>query len=251
MNRNIADFSKGFIPEIDLTPKEELQLSSFAEVGIETPNKTFDHKDIDLVASKEDKQAENHEASFTYKDSTLKTNSRDKPFKAQFADRRDVIYKTLIRSVRRFLWDDFSSTLPDVTFSNMTRGCSVFEDFLKRFYQEQFCVGNIHSQKGSNEFAHLQLLSVFMTQYYLIPKRSATSKKIAQALKQIVKKFSPKLYIKFFNLEGVSDFFKLLKSSNYIYKVIDAYPNMKKCEDQYIKAVDSIINFSRDPTLMK
>lgn len=39
----------------------------------------------------------------------VKTNSRVKPFVAQFADRRDVVYKNLIRSLRRYLWEQFEA----------------------------------------------------------------------------------------------------------------------------------------------
>ena len=74
----------------------------------------------------------------------------------------------------------------------------------------------------------LELISVFMTPYYLIPKRGKLAKNISGQLKELLKKFSPKGYTRFFKQEGVCDFFKVLKISGFIRKMIEAYENMKK-----------------------
>lgn len=226
----------------DLVPAQEIEEDIFPVLEPEAPNpEIVEEKPAEVVWSTQ----------MSYKHTDLKSNSRDKPFKAQYADRRDVVYKTLLRSVRRFLWDDFTAEIGDVAFSSKTRGCDIFQSHLSSFHKQNFKDSPAIFENLQTEKEFLDCVSVFMTHHYLIPKRSTGSKKISLMLKKIVKKFSPKLYTKFFKLQGVSEFFKILKDSGYIYKIIDAYPNMKKCEDQYIKAVDSIINFSHSPELMK
>ena len=79
-NKFLEFLDKCFIPEIDLKTHSE----TFEPIKL--PKEKFE---IHKINPK-----------------NIRTNCRNKPFKANYAERSDVIYKTLLRSLRRYLWEE-------------------------------------------------------------------------------------------------------------------------------------------------
>lgn len=214
-----------FVPEIDLTPKAENVISftsNISEDEIATSVGLSSQTPIDMK-------------------------------KGVFSERRDVVYKTLLRNTRRYLFGMFQSEFPDVKLSTITRGCPIFGKWVRKFYDthfltyaEELFIGNL---KDCEYF--IQILATFITGEFLIPKRSSGAKKISLALRQILKTFSPALYSKFFKMEGVSDFFKILKTSGIFEEIFSFYDNIKASEGVYSKALTSIISFNECPMLIR
>lgn len=51
-----------------------------------------------------------------------KSEASSKDDKRPYAERRDVVYKNLVRSTRRYLWEKFIKNAKEKVFSNRTRG---------------------------------------------------------------------------------------------------------------------------------
>lgn len=77
-----------------------------------------------------------HTVSKTTKYISKGSNSRLKAKKATFADRRDVVYKCLIKAVRTTLIEQFREFTQECEFSNSTKGCQVFKAKLTGFLSE-------------------------------------------------------------------------------------------------------------------
>jgi hypothetical protein len=170
-----------------------------------------------------------------------------------YAKRRDVIYKNLIRSIRRFMMAKFNEDNYGCQFSRKTRGCEIFKVKLEIFWVKHFSSSSpwpfAKNFKCDDDF--IQILATFMTSSYFIPRRPAFIKKIAKSIKSAVKTFSPKTYFKFFAIIQVSGFFAELKESGFLDKMIEESSNLKASKDVYERAIDSIINFREHPELMK
>lgn len=67
-----------------------------------------------------------------------KSETSSKDDKRPYAERRDVVYKTLVRSTRRYLWDKFIKNAKEKVFSNRTRGCTIFGSEIKHFSKITF-----------------------------------------------------------------------------------------------------------------
>ena len=57
-------------------------------------------------------------------------------------------------------------------------------------------------------------------------------------------------YAAFFRLKGVPMFFQILKSSGLIEEMIERHPTMKLSKERYMEAVDSIIHFHENRTMI-
>ena len=69
-------------------------------------------------------------------------------------------------------------------------------------------------------------------------------------VKKLTTSFVKVTYCAFFNLEGTSLFFHILKASGVIEDMIDDHPVMKLSKDRYLEAVDTIISFPEAQKLL-
>lgn len=99
-----------FVPEIDLSPNPK-DVISF------TPSIPEDEVAISVGVS---------------------SHSQISIVKGVFSERRDVVYKTLLRNTRRYLFGMFQSEFPDVKLSTITRGCPIFGICVRKFYNTHF-----------------------------------------------------------------------------------------------------------------
>ena len=211
---------------------------------IDLSSQSCSHNLATEIQNKKEKSIENY---------AFNSDSTSKYFKAPHAERRDVVYKTLIRNIRRYLWNDFISGINTEEISTKTRGCEKFKFYIEKYYENNFenSLSDLLHENLETKNLFIEYISIFMTKYYFLPKMSPKWKKARSLIQKVVKNFSPFTYAKFFNLEGIPKFFEILKTSGMIQRVINARPNMKKCEEIYLKAVDSIISFDKCSELLK
>lgn len=167
--------------------------------------------------------------------------------KGMFSERRDVIFKTLIRAVRRYLWELFAQEEglnPRITKMKKNEFKSRTQGFYNRLFKAQF---GAFSESKNNELA--SILAIFMTSYLKFPKKSEEERRLTNTLKQMCKNFSIASYTQLFMNKSVREFFSLLSISGTINKIIALYPKMSDSSELYLRAVDRIINFDQNPVL--
>ena len=87
--------------------------------------------------------------------------------KGKYSERRDVLYKTLMRTVRRFLWEMFESEAELHTFCQKKRS-NEFYDALKKFYEKHVKCRSVSCSLLTQEQEEEQImyLGVLMTNSY-------------------------------------------------------------------------------------
>lgn len=189
-------------------------------------------------------------------------------YKREFAQRKDVVYKTLLRNTRRYLFHLLLTFSPEAKFSTYTRGCLVFESWINQLYHKYF---EAHAKsvfsENAEEWEHFrQLLAIFASGDIVVTQRTSNAKKIGLELRRALKQFNSKGYKRFFKMKGVDTFFKILKVSSVFYEMINFYSSMKFIEEKnclnssngsetesnvYWKALKTIIDFKTTPELLK
>jgi len=182
----------------------------------------------------------------------ITADDKNKPFKAQYAERRDLVYKTFLRNIRRYLWDLFVSQNQPFPKLIAKKGCPKFRFVLIEFWKKNF-KGWINSKSleiESNSFTFLEALSSLMTKSYILPKKSWESKKFVRQLRDCLYTFSPTSYKKLCKRNKFCEVIKVLRDSGIINKMIYEHTNVKNAAERYFEAVDSIINFPDTNCLM-
>ena len=169
------------------------------------------------------------------------------------SERRDVIQKNLIRSVRRYLWTQFSKM-----FDLKSIGKKKYNDIYKKkwltFYNE-FIKKNSTTGLSLSEEEHEHawfLTSVILTNKYYYPTPNAEQTRVINLFKNITKRYSVRNYHKFIADKIMRLLFKMMKEGQIIDKIIQTNPKFVCTPEIYYKAFDDIINFDgKKPEFMK
>ena len=111
----LAYLDNHFIPEVQLEEDQKVQKINF---------KTETKKDT----AKESSSKEICQVKLNYK------GQKNDYCKGTFAERVDVVYKTLLRSVKRYLWDLFLSQFDIKTITDKPKSSKIFRQMLEEFY---------------------------------------------------------------------------------------------------------------------
>ena len=173
--------------------------------------------------------------------------------KAVHAERKDVIYKSLLRNVKRFLWKKFLSEAGPIKFSKRKRGWNLFKEKVGIFYEKHFKEHFQESLKSDEITEDLikEVLGCFLNLYIITPERSQTTKLYTRPLRKAMKSFSPFVYSELFEFRWIQYFFQLLKSWGIIEEILESCVNLKMWKDSYERAVESIISYQSHKTLIK
>ena len=172
--------------------------------------------------------------------------------KAPYAERRDVVYKSLMRSTRKFLRSKFDSEFGVIKFSGQTKGCPIFLQKMKAFFEKYFKNDSEELMLDFNisEKIFWETIATFMRTDIYLPNREEKYKSLTLYLKKAFKSFSLPTFTRLFSFEPVQCLFKALQACGYIQEMIDSKPNLKRYEETYKKAVDSIINYGQTHALI-
>lgn len=104
--------------------RSEISINSFGKNNYFefTPNRALNYKSEDSISMNAlYSQTEYSSSDKVYSVPSTSNNKRE------YAQRRDVVYKTLLRNTRRYLFQSLQAKTPEAEFSIYTRGCLVFE----------------------------------------------------------------------------------------------------------------------------
>ena len=172
--------------------------------------------------------------------------------KGKNAERRDVAYKTFLRSVRRYLWELFSKKY-DIRKLNGRNRSLFFKEFVTDFYNENFksCALATLTLNEEKEENLKFVLSILLSEKNSFPSKTTPMRNLMLLTKSCMKKFDSKDYTRFLMFDGVSDMFKIIYETGLVHKIIEVYPKLNSSKDSYLKVVDNIINFSKTKTLLQ
>jgi len=174
------------------------------------------------------------------------TNARNKPIKGKHSERRDVVYKNILRAVKTFLNEDFKKASDGKkSFS------SCFAAFLKSLPDIASKIPKIFGRGTTGEHNFKQAMLVFLGEKCYLHEKTKDTKIVEKQLKKCVKTFTINSYTSLFKFRIIQQMFELLLDSRYIHTIITTRENMKISEPRYLEAVSSIIAFQTHPSLMK
>jgi len=105
--------------------------------------------------------------------------------KAEHGDRRDVVYKTLLRSLRRHLWNLFKAQNSPLPKMRKNRACPQFYTLLQKFFKNLFSTEVLEKfTKNEEEQEYImEMFAAIMTKSYITPDRSEEIKMYTHLLK--------------------------------------------------------------------
>lgn len=219
-----------FVPEIDLkedTKKTQMSIEADTEAKAKNP--------FSCHHSTKDSSCETQEVNLKYK------GQKNSYTKGTFAERVDVLYKTLIRSIRRYLWDLFCQDHNPKEINDRAKASSVFKQKLTEFSTKYF-QDYLQSNDPEQTEIFLENLATFMTNKFWIPDNSFRIRKFRTLLNVNLKQYSSYKYKQFFKLEGCVTFFKILSAAGFLDKIIEAYPKLNQSQESYQKIISEILN---------
>ena len=187
---------------------------------------------------KENKQNELDEIKLNYK------GHKHMNDKGKNAERRDVAYKTFIRSVRRYFWEVFTKQFDTVYLQG--EDCpKIFKHFVTQFYNDHFkSHSTSHMLLSDHDEENLIfILRILISDKYSYFTKSEALKKPTQLMKSLMKSFNSGDYKKFFLIPGVSELFKLMIRAGFVDRIINAYPKLASSKDSYLKIANNIAEF--------
>ena len=172
--------------------------------------------------------------------------------KGSHAERRDVLYKTFVRSVRRYL----SSTLEKefASFKQEKKLTSALYkqlviDFYNKYLKETATTKMNLSLKDQERLCFL--LSILIANKVSFPSKTGEMARQINTFRLMLQKFSSKLYPQFFSIALVPELFSLLEASGIVDKLLLSHPNLNASKDSYLRVLNNIINFRENSRLLK
>ena len=225
-----------FLRFLDTDFKPEINLSSDAE-------DLFTGRPAEAVKSNEIKV---EEVNLTYR------GHKHMFSKGKYAERVDVVYKTFVRAVRRFLWTLFEQDF-DVSLLKDNKKSDNFKLLTKRFYEKYF-KKHVNSEIDTINVSEDEIcfiLSTLMTNKYSFGNKTDKHRRFISQFESIYQKFSKLSYQKFFDSEKISLVFKLLMDSGIVARLINVYPKLSESEEVYLNVAKNLIDFKDTKTFLK
>ena len=146
--------------------------------------------------------------------------------------RKDVIYKNLLRGLRRYLWSQFEQDFDVKSFERQKKKMSQdYKNSLDLYYQKHFAE-IVESMDASEEFetSFKEILAGFISEKYILSSRSTQEKKLAKVISTVLKKFHKKTYSILFSYPYFSEFMRVLEISGFIKRSIEVMPSFSGVE---------------------
>lgn len=262
----ISYLDNEFIPEVHLQEKEIMPLTTiiipqeaktcvpeytgelFTPITCWEPNSPSASAPLLLNCSEDNKQATKEMTVECRNNFKTKVNLKYKGqknglHKGALSERKDVVYKTLMRGLRRYLWEDFVHV--ECVGLTITKISSKdYKDLITKFYNRHF-----RAYQDSSDEVYISLLSKFITNSLNLPNKTNNSMALSNLFKEVFKNFSLSVYSRFFSTKNVPEFFSLLIRSGVVDHVIQLYPKMRDSAETYKKAAETLANYSQTQIL--
>ena len=163
--------------------------------------------------------------------------------KGKFAERNDVILKTLMRTIRRFFWEIFKAENEDKNF--IKRSSHEFNSAIVEFYNKHLkpFASYVEGYDESMEKVLMFYLSTLMTNHYIYKRNGfSDSKRILNLMRSVMKTFSNTTYSRLFRIQNFKNLILLLKLSGLLSQMIEVYPKLKLSREAYEDAIQLILS---------
>ena len=164
--------------------------------------------------------------------------------KGAYSERRDILHKNLIRSIRRFFWNQFKSEF-DVKAFGKKKHSELYEKSVKEFYQK-FLKSKTEIGASLNEEEDEKVwfwFSVIVSTNFYYSNLDFEQNKFVNLFKTITKKYSVRNYHKFLWIDEVKILMKMLDESKIIEDILEEYECLSSSRAIYFKAFEDILNF--------
>ena len=160
--------------------------------------------------------------------------------KGKYSERPEVLNKNFIRSLRRYLKEQFKSASIDSFYKT---GRINKRSRINSFYNNRL---KIHSQWAQNvneneELGVLHILAVLLQENVRYRNECNHYRKLKQNINQVIRVYSRKLYFPIIAMIEFQKFILIWKEAGLLAKIIEAYPTLAKSKDAYEMMIDNII----------
>ena len=161
------------------------------------------------------------------------------------SERKDVLYKSLIRAVRRYLWSMFAKEF-DISKIPLLKPSELYKQFVKEFYQKHLKEYACQSIKEScdKEDSIWLVLGVILSKKYSFPNKTGKLRSLINLYESVNHVFSIIKLKKLMKIEYVSELFKIINDSGITEKTIDAHPKLSVLKESYLRVSKNIIELN-------
>ena len=166
------------------------------------------------------------------------------------SERKDVLYKSFIRAVRRYLWSMFVKEF-DISKISLPKPSELYKQYVKEFYQKHLKEYASQSIKESwnKEDSIWLVLGVVLSKTYTFPNKTGKWRNLIKIFESVHHAFSIVNFKKLMKIEYVSELFKIINDSGIAEKTINAYPKLSVLKDSYLRVSKCIVEFNEKTEL--
>ena len=165
-------------------------------------------------------------------------NSKEKN---KYSEVPEVLKKNLIRSLRRYLKELYTTDndLNKASMSPLARRERVRTLYEKRLKSQALNASNLSENK---ELGVLHVLSILIQEGISFRSDTICHRKLKFNLGKLIRTYSKKMYQRVKKVDGFIQLLILVKQAGHLEKMIEAYPILAKSKEAYQDAMENMIH---------
>ena len=131
------------------------------------------------------------------------------------SERRDVLYKSLMRATRRYLWNLFENEF-DISQMPVNKPSEIYKQNVRSLYEKFFFRSFANDEIISNEEKEEDIcfvIATILSNKYSFPNKTYKHRRFIAQFENVNHKFSKSAYEKFFRINNISNVFEMFLKS--------------------------------------
>ena len=230
---------------------------------IESPQEFLDYLDKNVKQEINLTESAQLSTSFNYKPPEVNLIYRGQKHnfdRGVNSERKDVLWKNLLRALRRYLWGLFKSEFDTSEFTRVDRK-RIYNKSVWKFVDLHLwkCPSVEMLSSPSDEvpscpeelrFLHIcHIVSSIMTEELIFKQKFDKGNRLRAISRKWFVTFTKKDYHAFFRYPNMDKFFEVLLNSGMAKDLVQAYPKFKELEGNYFSLIESLVDYNRNPFL--
>ena len=162
--------------------------------------------------------------------------------KGRFSEYPEVLYKNLLRSIRRYLNEQYMPFKSSIQEKAGSRHVSK-RKIIVQFYTENIKHQSLNARDISQdeELGILHILGIFFQENVIFRNDTLQHRALKKNLNKLIKSFTRKLFDAINSMPEFKKLILVLKESGVLGQIIETYPTLAKSKKAYEIKIDEII----------
>ena len=163
--------------------------------------------------------------------------------KGMYSERPEVLNKNLLRSIRRYLKEQYKSKKLSFKLSLQSNKANK-RDMIIKFYNETVKNLSLTTQSinEKDELGFLHILAVFLEEKVVFRNDTSKYKAFKGNMNKLIHTYTRKLFNSINKMPEFKKFIAILKEIGVLATIVESYPTLSKSRQAYRMRIDEIID---------